>query len=187
MGRETGMRRVTMGLAVMVLSMATVLAQETRPIAPAHDRAVRELIRQHIGPEYLEDVYAEAAGAAALHFQAQIQPALKRALSDDEKKRLWQFWHRKVKELMPPTSLEETLVPVVAKNLTLPEVEEINRFYQTPAGKKLASLTALLGREARSAGEEMVRKLADDKWVKSATEQLKAEFPSWFPAIAPAR
>lgn len=181
------MHAVNVGLALIILSTATVFAQAKSTIAPAHEMAVRQLIRNQIAPEYLEDIYTEAARAAALDFQAQIQPALKRALSDDEKQRLWLFWYRKMKEAMPYAALEEMLLPVVAKYLTRAEVETINRFYQTPVGKKLVSLMPIIARESRGAGEEMGRKLADAKWVKSATEQLKGEFPYWFPAVEKSR
>jgi hypothetical protein len=181
--KEAFMLKVNVGLVLIILSMATVLAQEKDVIAPAHEMAVRELIRSQITPQYMEDIYVEAARTAALHFQATAQAALKRELSDHEKQRLSLFWYRQMKEVMSYASLEEMLLPVVAKYLTLAEVEEINRFNQTPVGKKLTSLMSILTREAEGAGATMMRKVADEKWLKSMMEKLKIEFPHWFPAL----
>jgi hypothetical protein len=150
--------------------------------APAAEEAARELVRNQIGPEYMEGIYQETAQAIALRFQADIQPTLKRALSDNEKQRLVFFWYGKIKELLPTSVVESLLVPVVTKYLTTNEIQELNRFYNTPLGKKLTKLLPSLTREAEAAGEQLgTKSLADKRVIAATTQELKTQFPQWFP------
>jgi len=166
---------------ILTALVQPVVAQESSVLDKRHELAVREFIQNQVSPEYMEELYAEAASQASVQFQASIQPTLKRALSDNEKQRLYMFWYRKAKDMIPSATLEQILVPLYVRYFTLDEVEEINRFYRTPVGKKLTALTPKLTRESQSAGEELARKItANKEWMDSTLRELKAEFPSWF-------
>ncbi len=167
------------GLALLLTTVQPVMAQEAS--SNRHETVVRELIRASITPEYLEEVYAVAAQQAAVQFQANIQPSLGRELTVSENQRLYQFWNRKVREVMSYAALEKVLTPVYLRLFTLEEVEEINRFYRTPTGAKLIELLPTLTREAASAGEQLASGFVSDRaWMTQTLEELQMEFPDWF-------
>lgn len=173
-------RFLAVGTLALLLSTAgqPALAQDA---SSRHEAAVRELIRTSVTPEYLEEVYATAAQQAAVQFQASIQPSLGRELTVGENQRLYQFWNRKVREIMSYTALEKVLTPVYMRLFTLEEVEEINRFYRTPTGAKLIDLLPTLTREAARAGEQLASGfVADPDWMTQTLDELRVEFPDWF-------
>ena len=51
------------------------------------------------------------------------------------------------------TQLIELLVPIYAKHLTRPELDELVRFYSSPAGKRLAAVQPLITQESIQAGQ----------------------------------
>lgn len=181
------MRSKLFGLLVLLLGSVTLCAQPASSTSDEQrlNTAARDLIRSQVRPEMLEELYTEGAGSASLHFQAALQPSLKRALSEDEKQRLYLFWYRKIKELLPYSTIQDLLSPVVAKHLTLAEMEQINEFYQTPVGRKLTDLAPALTREGRAAGEGLGRKMADKEWIENTTAELKRDLPSLFPEDSP--
>jgi hypothetical protein len=177
---RTRLLAVGTGLALLLTPIQPVMAQETS--SNRHEAAVRELIRATITPEYLEEVYATAAQQAAVQFQASIQPSLGRELTISENQRLYQFWNRKVREIMSYTALEKILTPVYTRLFTLEEVEEINRFYGTPTGIKLIELLPTLTREASNAGAQLATGFVSDQtWMTQTLSELQTEFPDWFP------
>ena len=169
--------------AVLLLLTATQAVSRDKPDPKQQaEEAAREFVRNQLGGEALEDMYQQGAQAATLNFQVSIQPALKRALTDDEKNRLYLFWHEKMKGLMPPERFEDLLVPLVTKYLTGDEIQEINAFYATRTGMKVLQMQPSLAREARVAGQEFARKLADKDWQAAIVEDLKNQFPQFFPS-----
>lgn len=172
------MLKVVIAAILLIASVSSSHAAGT-PDKEA-DTVARQLVRTQIGPEYLEEIYTQGSQAATVNFENQILPALKRPLTANEKQRLLLFWHTRIKELIPYSVLEDLLVPVVTKHLTVEEMSEIIRFYDTPAGRKLTSVLPALTREAQSAGEQLGSKMADKKWLDATVEALKAEFPQFF-------
>jgi hypothetical protein len=168
-------------LTALTLQPAAV-SQESSALGNRHELAVQELIRISISSQYLEDVYVQGASQASLAFQSSIQPTLGRALTDAEKQRLYMFWYRKTKEMMPYEVLEQMLIPIYMRTFTLDEVEKINEFYHTPAGARLVQLTPTLIREAENAGTKLASELTSNReWMNSTLEELRTEFPYWFP------
>lgn len=55
--------------------------------------------------------------------------------------------------------LIDMLAPVYEKHLTITDLKEIIKFYQTPAGKKYASKTPLITQESMQVGAEWGRKV----------------------------
>jgi uncharacterized protein len=176
------MRRflVMLGLSCLVLGAAAPLAAQTGD-SPS-EAAARTMVRTLIEPGMLKELYQTVAEQMATQFEVSIQPTLGRALTDNEKQRLVSFWHGKIVELMPSSTLEDLLVPVLTKHLSLAELRAIDEFYDTPAGRKLIEVQPLLMREAEVSGEQLGEKLANQEWVEATMKDLKAQFPSWFPA-----
>jgi uncharacterized protein len=173
---------VGVNLALVLMVIVSQPAQASPATESRQELAVRELIRNQITPEYLETIYVDAASQASTQFQASIQPTLGRALFDDEKERLYAFWYRKVREMIPYESLEKILVPVFSRYFSLEELEEINQFYSTPVGRRLIELTPTLSREGGNAGRMLASKLtSSNEWMSSMLAELRAEFPYWFP------
>jgi hypothetical protein len=176
-GNSQGGNRVNKRIVVAVVLGSFVALVS----AYAQQDASRELARNQIRAVGIEQAYIPAAQAMTTQFQAAIQPTLKREMSDDEKQRLLLFWYKKVKELMPQKVLEDLLMPAIAKYLTPVDISEINRFFRTPTGKKWLDLGPIMARETAGVGEELGRTLAEETWVNKAVQELKSEFPSWFP------
>ncbi len=70
----------------------------------------------------------------------------------------------------------------MVKNVSLEDLQEIKRFSDSPAGRRYAEVQAVIVREGRAAGEQLGKKLADTEWQTRVVEDLKREFPQWFPA-----
>lgn len=54
------------------------------------------------------------------------------------------------------------LIPVYEKHLTLKDIKEITKFYQTPVGKKFASKTPLITKESMQVGQKWGMKIGQD-------------------------
>jgi len=57
------------------------------------------------------------------------------------------------------TDLVDSLVPVYKKHLTLKDLKELIKFYQTPIGKKYADKTPMIAQESLLAGQEWGMKI----------------------------
>jgi hypothetical protein len=87
-----------------------------------------------------------------------------------------------MKTFANPDTLDQMFIPTLIKYFTLDELREVNQFYDTPTGKKLTKLNPILSREMQSVGENIGAKVADKKWQATVLEELKSEFPQWYPA-----
>ncbi len=144
----------------------------------ARDAAIRTMVGYQIGPEYLEMVYVEAAQAASNGFLAEVGPILKRAPTEQEKQEMVLFWHGEIKQLLSYPRLQDLLVPVFARHFSLEEIQEINRFYESPVGRKLTRLAPVMASDARQAAMELVSSaLGDEKWKQAFVERLLVRFP----------
>ena len=148
---------------------------------PEAEQIAREVVRTEINPAMMDELYLQAAEAASTNFQLAIQPGIKRALTDDEKQRLFVFWHEEMKVLLPYSAIEDMMVPIVSKNLSEEDLREVQRFFDTPAGRHLIEVKAVLMREGRAAGEQLGKRLADKDWQARVTAKMAEQFPQWFP------
>jgi hypothetical protein len=179
------MRSAILGLCMIVSGPGLAVGAASPTSAEQRlDVAARELVRVQ-SPEQLEgileEIYVRFARATSIQFQGLAQASLKRALSEDEKQRLYLFFYRKAKELLSYTFFEDLLVSVYSKHLTLNEIEQINDFYRTPVGRKLAALGPAIKPELNARSEELWREKANKKWTEDAAAELKREIPSLFP------
>lgn len=72
-----------------------------------------------------------------------------------------EFWEEMEKEMMDTAfnDLVDMLVPIYQKYLTQGDLEEVIKFYQTPAGKKLGSSTPHINAASMQAGQEWGMKI----------------------------
>ncbi len=129
----------------------------------------------------MEYTYNSAAKEATEAYEPFAEVMLERSLRDDEKQRLQQFWYRRIKTWMTYESLETLLVPIFGQHFNLNELEEILRFTRTPIGKKMVELMPKLMQDAEKAGAGLAEKMLTDHALEQLTNDLKTEFPDWFP------
>ena len=175
---------MTIKKIVIFVSLVLALTITTQKVVysePSLDNAAQQLLKSQLSPQILENMYIEVSSQMALAFQAKIQPAIQREITDSEKQRLQLFWYNKLKELMPYSVIEEMLLPVFKKHLTYEEMTKINEFYSTPVGRKLIELLPIITRESQAAGEDLARKLGDQEVMNKLIGEMKAQFPQWFP------
>jgi len=170
---------------VAVFALTVICGWRAAAAEPGADELAREIVRNQVSPATMDDVYLQAAQQASNNFQLAIQPAIKRAVTEDEKQRLLLFWHTRIKDLLPYSAIEDLIAPVVTKNLSLEDLQEISRFTQSPTGRRYTEVQAVIMRESRAAGEQLGKKLADKEWQAKVVEDVKREFPQWFPASTP--
>ena len=178
-------RRRSAGLCLVALTLlfvrsGTSLAAEPRSDETA-EQAARVLIRTEIDPKVFDDLYVQASSAAVKNLEEAIRPSLRRGLTDDERKRLSLFWQRKIRELMPYSAIENRLVPLITKQVSLEDLEEINRFNSSSVGRKASEAQNLMSRETMAAGEQLGNKLGDKVWQSKVEEEMRRQFPQLFP------
>lgn len=105
----------------------------------------------------------QKTGAGELGIQAmkQMLPALKNIIPDAPES----FWTDYMAEFNPEDLVEMT-VPIYQKYLTEEEVQALNAFYDTPAGKKLIKVQPLIMQESMMAGQQWGQTVAQDVMQK---------------------
>jgi hypothetical protein len=98
---------------------------------------IRKLLDMNGGAATAKDTIAQMSGSMA------------RAMPQVPK----EFWEEFTKEL-DPKELVELSVPSYDKYLTHDDVKELVKFYETPAGKKLASAQPKIALESMQAGQQ---------------------------------
>ncbi|GIU24675.1 DUF2059 domain-containing protein [Shewanella schlegeliana] len=98
-------------------------------------------------------------GAGELGIQAmnQMLPALKNLIPDAPET----FWSDYMAAFNPDDLVEMT-VPIYQKYLSEEEVQALNSFYDTPAGKKLIKVQPLIMQESMMAGQQWGQAVAQD-------------------------
>ncbi|MCK8044207.1 DUF2059 domain-containing protein [Shewanella sp. 1CM18E] len=121
-------------------------------------------------PAFAEQASAESVkqlmqktGAGELGVQAmkQMLPALKNIIPDAPES----FWTDYMAEFNPEDLVEMT-VPIYQKYLTEEEVQALNAFYDTPAGKKLIKVQPRIMQESMMAGQQWGQTVAQDVMQK---------------------
>lgn len=82
------------------------------------------------------------------------------------------FWEEAEAEMLKSSieDLAEMLVPVYQKHLTLEDLQEMTKFYNTPVGKKYAKSTGPIMQESMKVGGEWGKKIGE-KIAKKLSEQ----------------
>ncbi|HEY6914419.1 MAG TPA: DUF2059 domain-containing protein [Paludibacter sp.] len=73
-------------------------------------------------------------------------------------------WTEIEKELLKTSmsDLVEMLVPIYQKYMTIDDIKEMTKFYQTPVGQKYAKNTPLIMQESMQVGQQWGQKLGKD-------------------------
>lgn len=169
-------------------SLRAEVAKNTRSqatdLSPEIEAAARDFVRNQLPPDYLHEMYQQATQMAVVAVENNIQPSIGRALSASERSRLTILCNDFMREALPYSEIEDLLYPIVAKHLTLQELDDINTFLNSPTGRKLTSVSAVLMREGQVAGELLGKRLSDGEIGQKFSNRLLAEFPQWFPTEA---
>ncbi|WP_299806735.1 DUF2059 domain-containing protein [uncultured Shewanella sp.] len=132
-----------------ILSFSTNTFAEQSSAETASEESVKQLMHK--------------TGAGELGIQAmnQMLPALKNIIPDAPEA----FWTDYLAEFNPEDLVEMT-VPIYQKYLTEEEVQALNDFYDTPAGKKLIKVQPLIMQESMMAGQQWGQAVAQDVMTK---------------------
>lgn len=137
------MKLTTLPLLALITFSATFSA--TTFAEPASAESVKQLMHK--------------TGAGELGIQAmnQMLPALKNLIPEAPET----FWSDYMAEFNPEDLVEMT-VPIYQKYLSEEEVQALNSFYDTPAGKKLIKVQPLIMQESMMAGQQWGQAVAQD-------------------------
>ena len=80
-----------------------------------------------------------------------------------------EFWSEAEKEMMK-TLVDDLLAPIYHKRLTLSDLQEITKFYESPVGKKMAAAQPAIATESMAVGQQWGMKIAT-----KVQESLKAK------------
>ncbi|MBK1895466.1 DUF2059 domain-containing protein [Chryseobacterium paridis] len=69
------------------------------------------------------------------------------------------FWEEFLKE-MSPEKFADLYAPIYSEYYTESEIDDLIKFYNTPAGKKMIEVTPLIVKEGMEAGEKMGKETA---------------------------
>lgn len=105
------------------------------------------------------------SGQLGLQVMTQMISSLKASMPKVPEK----FWQDFMKEVNPG-ELIDLVVPIYDRHLSLAEVKDIIRFYETPAGKKLISTMPQITQESMDVGRTWGRQLGE-RVAKKLQEQ----------------
>lgn len=142
------MRLRLIAIALLLSLTASVSAQEAKP---SHKEKVRHLL--------------ELTGAATLGLQMMdsMMDNFKQTMPDVPEE-FWTGFRAKVK----PEALLDLIVPVYEKHLAEADVDELIKFFSSPAGKRFVEKQPLILADTMQAGEAWGQNLA-----KEVLEELK--------------
>ncbi len=137
-----------MKLAILPL-LALITFSSNAFAEPASAESVKQLMHK--------------TGAGELGVQAmnQMLPALKNLVPDAPEA----FWSDYMAKFNPDDLIKMT-VPIYQKYLTEDEVQALNAFYDTPAGKKLIKVQPQIMQESMMAGQQWGQAVAQDVMTK---------------------
>jgi len=116
---------------------------------------------------------ADIAMAASLDA---LVAELGRVVTAEEQSRVRSIFRQALAEFLTPATWEEASAAVYAQHLTPAELEDLARFYRSPAGTKILSLQEELTSELGDAAEQIVveNQMA---FAESVDAALAEEFP----------
>lgn len=107
--------------------------------------------------EYKQELmkYFKASGSdAAIGVSIEAVIAMMPNFDDAKKKEAFKTLMEKVmKEMM------ELMTPVYQKHISLADLKELNKFYETPLGKRLSTATGTIAKESIPVSQELAQKM----------------------------
>lgn len=128
---------ITILFAFLLVSLPTAYAETASP------ESVKNLLNK------------TGSGQMGIQAMKQMLPALKKMLPNAPEK----FWQDFMAEVSP-NDLVNMVIPIYQKHLTQKEIEAINAFYDTPAGRKLIRVQPYIVQESMAAGQAWGQKIA---------------------------
>lgn len=128
---------------VLIVLFACLLFTHVSVAEPAKAESIRQLMR------------LTGAGELGKQVFQQMLPALKNMAPDAPPA----FWDDIVEEINV-SEMEEMVVPIYQKYLSEEDIQAINAFYGTPAGKKLIQVQPSIIQESMLAGQQWGQNLA---------------------------
>ena len=108
------------------------------------------------------------AGEMGIQMMNQMLPVLKKMIPDAPEA----FWNDILSEINAD-EIEDMVIPVYQKYLTENDIQAINQFYQTPAGKKLIQVQPNIMQESMIIGQEWGQNIAKKVLNKYQSELNK--------------
>jgi hypothetical protein len=90
-----------------------------------------------------------------MQMMSQMVPALKKTMPDAPES----FWSDVMSEINTH-EIEDLIIPVYQKHLTESDIQSINSFYQTEAGKNLIKVQPAIMQESMAIGQQWGQKIA---------------------------
>ena len=141
-------------LLSLVLVTGGLLSSSMVSAEPATTQSVKNLM--------------ELTGSANLGVQMfeQLIPALKKAAPNEPES----FWDD-LRTEFNPNDLQNLIIPIYQKHFTEADIQAINDFYQTPAGKKMVKVMPDIMQESFIIGQQWGQKIAQKVITKYQTQQ----------------
>jgi len=124
-------------VSVFLLSSASISAQ------PASPESIKALMQ------------STGSGDMGVQMISQMLPALKKMRPDAPESFWTSFWSE-----INADEIENMIIPVYQKYLTEDDIQAINSFYQTPAGKKLIRVQPSIMQETMTIGQQWGKNIA---------------------------
>jgi hypothetical protein len=137
-------------LAALLVFLATAAAAQTPPAqttAPSKEEKVRQLL------------VIMRTGDIGVQIVDQMIDAFKENMPDAPEA-FWTGFRAKVK----PNELIEMLVPLYMKHLETSDVDELIRFYSSPAGQHFLDKQPVMMKESMAVGQEWGQRLAREAY-----------------------
>ena len=163
-GRRSGLLTVLF-LALAVGGPDTAVGQQTAPIAPERLAAARELIEVSGAAKQFDDVLPRVLG--------QMQQMITRRNSADGRLVREIFDRVGGRMLRDKADLLDEIARFYAERLTVEEMGDITRFYQSPTGAKLLSLTPDLAQRTLEITQAWVGKLTGEMQQEVEAERKR--------------
>jgi hypothetical protein len=168
MNPSTAMSRI--GVSTLVAIACCRLASgDAPPLTETTASEIKMLLRLN-GSADLATQLGPAMGQVAVGNLRKTNPGL----SAHTQTAVYTAVEKYVREQADQDSLIDLLVPVYAKYLTKHDIDQLILFYQSPVGKKLASVTPAISFESAKVGQQWAESLAPGLQTKLA-EVLKNE------------
>ena len=104
---------------------------------------------------------ASGAGEMGVQMMNQMLPALKKMIPEAPES----FWADIMSEVSPD-DIEDMVIPVYQKYLTEADIQAINKFHQSAAGKKLIRVQPAIMQESMTIGQQWGQNLAKQVLLK---------------------
>ena len=134
------------------LTVAALATAQTMDDKVGLENEARRFMAVLLDEDAMEIVYDQAVHACAAGFET-----LGREFTGAEKQALSAFLRRQIKLLIPKTDMVNLVAPAFAQCFTLDDLEELNRYFETPLGKKVLWVSPRMIREASAAGNAVAQ------------------------------